>query len=213
MTGLYNVLDKLRKAEPLTAKDKLIHTQGLVSVLKSLHDDIDAAVLQAYGWADLQGALADWTQPDARAAAVETLLERLVALNARRAAEEASGLVRWLRPDFQQRGTATQQRMDVDTDDDQAPEAKAPAPTVAKRPWPTGLPEQIKAVAEVLAASPRAGPGRPGTTFHRTRPLARPAAHHRRHAGSAGPCAPGGCRGSAAGPLAIGLMPAGRLGP
>jgi hypothetical protein len=30
----------------------------------------------------------------------------------------------------------------------------APAAPVAMRPWPAGLPEQIKAVAELLAASP-----------------------------------------------------------
>lgn len=174
---MYNVLEKLKRAEPLNAKDKVIHGQGLVSVLKSLHDELDAAVLAAYGWADLQPALADHTQAEARAAAVETLLERLVALNAKRAAEEANGTVRWLRPDFQQRQQATpgavQTEMDVDSDDasteaagtaaetaaDTAAEGAAtphPATAVPKRPWPAGLPEQIKAVAEVLAGSPRA---------------------------------------------------------
>ncbi|HRC37932.1 MAG TPA: hypothetical protein PK420_07665, partial [Rubrivivax sp.] len=47
LTGMYNVLEKLRHGEPLTAKDKLIHELGLVSVLKSLHDELDAAVLAA----------------------------------------------------------------------------------------------------------------------------------------------------------------------
>jgi hypothetical protein len=150
LTGMYNVLEKLRAGEALNAKDKLTHTQGLVSVLKSLHDDLDAAVLAAYGWQDLQSALADHTQAEARAAAVETLLERLVALNARRAAEEAAGHVRWLRPDFQQRGAGVQAGIDV------SPEAEAPAPAVPKRPWPSGLPEQIKTVAELLASSPGA---------------------------------------------------------
>ncbi len=53
MTGIYNVLEKLRRGEPLTSKDKLIHEQGLVSVLRQLHDDLDAAVLAAYGWEDV----------------------------------------------------------------------------------------------------------------------------------------------------------------
>ncbi|MDZ4188573.1 MAG: type IIL restriction-modification enzyme MmeI, partial [Hydrogenophaga sp.] len=96
LTGLYNVLDKLRRGEPLNAKDKALHEQGLVSVLQSLHDELDAAVLQAYGWSDL-GAV-PWADEAARAAWTETLLERLVALNAKRAAEEAAGTVRWLRP-------------------------------------------------------------------------------------------------------------------
>ena len=37
----------------------------------------------------------------ARAACTEALLERLVALNAKRAAEVAQGPVRWLQPEFQ----------------------------------------------------------------------------------------------------------------
>jgi len=153
---MYNVLEKLRRTEPLNAKCQIVRTQGLVSVLKSLHEELDAAVLQAYGWQDLQGALAHHTQAEARAAAVETLLERLVALNAKRAAEEANGTVRWLRPDFQQRGAAAQVSLDVAPEaEDEAPAVAAPATALPKRPWPTGLPAQIKAVAEVLAASAR----------------------------------------------------------
>ena len=154
LTGMYNVLEKLRTGEALNAKEKLIHSQGLVSVLKSLHDDLDAAVLAAYGWSDLQSALTEHTKPEARAAAVETLLERLVALNAQRAAEEAAGHVRWLRPDFQLRGAGVQTGMDVTTNTDATTEPATPAPTVPKRPWPSGLPEQIKAVADTLATSP-----------------------------------------------------------
>ena len=44
LTGLYNVLEKIRAGEKLTDKEKLIHDAGLVSVLKQLHDDLDAAV-------------------------------------------------------------------------------------------------------------------------------------------------------------------------
>ena len=58
LTGMYNVLEKLRFGEPLTAKDKTIHEQGLVSVLAQLHDELDAAVFDAYGWSDLAPALA-----------------------------------------------------------------------------------------------------------------------------------------------------------
>ena len=159
LTGLYNVLEKLLAEEPLSAKEKVIHEQGLVSVLRSLHDELDAAVLQAYGWSDLAPMLADHraASSEARAAAVDTLLERLVALNAKRAAEEAAGTVRWLRPEFQNPGAAggTQATMDVDTEPDtDTPAPAAPAAPAPKRPWPTDLHEQIKAVAEVLAATP-----------------------------------------------------------
>lgn len=53
MTGMYNVLDKLRSGEVLSPADKAIHEKGLVSVLKQIHDELDIAVLEAYGWADL----------------------------------------------------------------------------------------------------------------------------------------------------------------
>jgi len=143
LTATYNVLEKLRSGEALTAKEKAVHEHGLVGVLKSLHDELDAAVLQAYGWADL-------TLP----ADTDTLLMRLVELNAKRAAEEAAGTVRWLRPEFQQTGQGEQATMDTgaaDEADDDAVDAKPVKVAVAQRPWPTGLTEQIKAVAEVLA--------------------------------------------------------------
>ena len=168
--------DRLRAEEPLSAKEKTLHEHGLVAVLRSLHDELDAAVLQAYGWTDLQSALADHrlAAAEARAAAVEAQLERLVALNSKRAAEEAAGKVRWLRPEFQARASAAQAGLDVvvGAEDDAAP--------VAKRLWPVGLPEQIKAVADVLASSPQ--------------PLARAAAGDPGHAGRAGPRAAVGGR-------------------
>ena len=47
------MLEKLRSGEPLTAKEKQIHDQGLVTVLRQIHDELDEAVLEAYGWGDL----------------------------------------------------------------------------------------------------------------------------------------------------------------
>ncbi len=87
ITGMYNVLEKLLSGESLTAKEKVIHEKGLVSVLKKIHDDLDAAVFDAYGWPH------DLTD--------EQILERLVALNAKRAEEEKRGVIRWLRPEYQ----------------------------------------------------------------------------------------------------------------
>jgi hypothetical protein len=87
LTGLYNVLEALREQRPLTAKERTIHTQGLVGVLKELHDELDGAVLQAYG-------LSVSTSTD-------DILSHLVALSQQRAAEETQGTVRWLRPEFQ----------------------------------------------------------------------------------------------------------------
>lgn len=87
LTGLYNVLEKLRAGTALGPADEDVKQRGLVLILKDLHDQIDAATADAYGWPR------DLTD--------EQILERLVALNAERAKEEATGHVRWLRPDYQ----------------------------------------------------------------------------------------------------------------
>jgi len=81
---MYNVLEKLKVSLPMAATEKAVYEMGLVSVLKSLHDELDAAVLAAYGWND--------------APSDEILLERLLALNAERAAEEAAGQVQLAAP-------------------------------------------------------------------------------------------------------------------
>ena len=123
LTGLYNVLEKIRGGAviasvseatqgpkgvmlpgwsggpgllrsarndgpaALTAKEEDVKRRGLVLILRELHEEIDALTAQAYGWpADLSD---------------DAILARLVALNAERAKEEAAGLVRWLRPEYQ----------------------------------------------------------------------------------------------------------------
>jgi hypothetical protein len=90
LTGLYNVLERLKsgtKPDDLNEKERRIFDDGLLLILKELHDRLDVTVSQAYGWpVDL---------PE------EELLTRLVELNRERAKEERRGLVRWLRPDYQ----------------------------------------------------------------------------------------------------------------
>jgi hypothetical protein len=53
ITGMYNLLEKLRAGEPFTDKDRDYNDRALVSTLKQIHDDLDVAVLEAYGWGDL----------------------------------------------------------------------------------------------------------------------------------------------------------------
>ena len=50
LTGMYNVLEKLKSGEGLSGNEKDVHAQGLVSILKDLHDRLAAAVFAAYGW-------------------------------------------------------------------------------------------------------------------------------------------------------------------
>jgi hypothetical protein len=131
ITKIYNVLEKLRTNEPLNEAERGIHEAGLVSVLKQIHDELDAAVADAYGWpADLS--------PD-------EILERLVALNRERAAQERRGLVRWLRPEFQAPKEA-QKPKQVEAELVEA-EAKA-----AKPSFPKASADQVAAVRALLAA-------------------------------------------------------------
>ena len=133
----------MREDRALTAKEKAIHTQGLVGVLRELHDELDAAVRAAYGLPP--------------AADTEAVLARLVQLNAQRAQEEAAGHVRWLRPAFQnpEKSLSKQELIALDH---QAPEADSStekslskSEQFAPQPWPSALPDQVRAVAAVLA--------------------------------------------------------------
>jgi hypothetical protein len=144
MTGMYNVLEAVRAGTTLTAKEKKIYDQGLVGILKQLHDELDAAVADAYGWPDL-GAHSLSGVEGVR----DEILTRLVALNAERAAEEAQGNIRWLRPEYQAPTATTaptgkQAKLDVD---DETTATIAPA---ALRTWPSELPAQVSALSEVL---------------------------------------------------------------
>jgi hypothetical protein len=140
ITDMYNVLERLRRGgdEGLTDKERRIHEQGLVSVLRQIHDDLDAAVAEAYGWPS------DLTD--------EQILQRLVALNHERADEERRGLVRWLRPAFQNPAGAKPAVQGELPTVDTKPAKGATAAKAAKLAWPRTLPEQAQAVRAALAA-------------------------------------------------------------
>jgi len=136
MTGLYNVLEKHRAGVMLTAAEADIYDAGQVGVLRALHDDIDAAVAEAYGWP--------------RDLAVDAIVERLVALNQARVAEERDGLVRWLRPEFQapaQTMVAAKARQI---------EAELLVASAARPRLPGPLPEQVAMVRALLRRAPHA---------------------------------------------------------
>jgi len=157
---------KLRAGESLNAKEKTVHDQGLVTLLRQIHDELDAAVLEAYGWADLHPLT-----PEREA----ELLTRLVALNHERAAEEQRGHIRWLRPDYQAPvpaapqaaqpalpGTDSPSVSSVSSVVNPSPNAPATQPlktenSELKTPiWPPRLPEQVALIRQLLAAEPTA---------------------------------------------------------
>jgi hypothetical protein len=176
LTGMYNVLEILRQAQDervLTAKEKTIHTQGLVGVLKELHDELDAAVLQAYGWGDLASPLrqAQGERVGGQGGGgSDDLLTHLVALNAQRALEEKAGRIRWLRPEFQnpQAPAPDQSLLNQELpaqalsglQADLALHVPPPAaqPTASLPTWPGTLPDQVRAVAQVLTTATAALP-------------------------------------------------------
>lgn len=136
LTGIYNVLEKVRSGEALSDSDRDVHDRGLVSVLLNHHREIDTLAFAAYGW---PSCLSD-----------EDIIARLVTLNKDRAAEENSGIVHWLRPDLHgaKGKEAPAATLDLERTD---------APIVAKSlvPWPKSLPDQVTAVAKILQAAPR----------------------------------------------------------
>ena len=137
LTGMYNVLEKLRAGEALNAKEKQIHDAGLVSVLRQLHDDLDAAVFAAYGWpTSLTGA---------------EILDRLVALNGERSKEEASGLVRWLRPAYQNPGGARGQQGALAVGEAGVGKHRKSGKKMGKLAWPKTMAERVMAVSGALA--------------------------------------------------------------
>ena len=174
VTALYNVLERVRELEnscdvpPLTAREKDIHEAGLVSVLKDIHDDIDRAVFEAYGWADLIPALvgkpgatmpSPYKTPE-QEEAEEELLTRLVALNQERAEEEQRGIVRWLRPDYQIPKLGHKVKTPEDVEQIEA-QLVVPAPADGKPAWPKDEMDRISIVRDMLSRAP--GPVAPET--------------------------------------------------
>jgi len=159
LTGLYNVLEKIRAGEKLTDKEKVIHDAGLVSVLKQLHDDLDAAVFAAYGW--------PVTLTDAE------ILERLVTLNAERAAEEKRGVIHWLRPEYQTKGQAKiTLPIELPFSLDKSAK-KSKSKTVkpqGKIVWPKKMAERVQVVEAVLHRVGTATPAELATEIKRAQP-------------------------------------------
>jgi hypothetical protein len=182
LTGMYNVLEKLRAGEPLTDKERKIHDEGLVSILKQIHDDLDAAVFEAYGWQDLHEAFCEVGNGkfiDPKAGTViqvdagsnedlaramrehqelleQELLTRLVALNHERAAEEKCGLIRWLRPEYQRGGDLRSPTPALETPQLPGTEASTQSPISniqSSIPWPPGLAAQVAEIQKLLPAT------------------------------------------------------------
>ena len=143
MTGLYNVLEAMRENRRLTATEKTIHENGMITVLGKLHDELDVAVADAYGWpVDL---------PD------DDILEFLVTLNSQRAEDEKQG-IRWLRPEYQTVDQAHRQKQSSLDIHEYPQPSKSHAPKTPpvvpaqKSDWPADTVEQFRAVRNAIAS-------------------------------------------------------------
>jgi len=134
LTRLYNALEAHRVGRAMTEDEAADFERGSVLVLAELHDEIDALTFDAYGWSrDLSG---------------EPLLAALVALNAERAAEEARGEVRWLRPDYQ-RPRYAKATVAGPAEGDLLGETTAPP--AGQAAWPKDTRAQVLAIKGALA--------------------------------------------------------------
>lgn len=146
LTDMYNVLDKLRAGADLTKEEHSLYEAGLIGILRELHEELDSAVLRAYGWA------VNLT--------TEQVLEHVVALNTQRRAEEDSGLVRWLRPEFQAPNAAP-----IQAALDGLLPGEVPATVRRKQPWPATLTDQVRAIKDALRATPFQTPQQIASAF------------------------------------------------
>jgi hypothetical protein len=135
LTDMYNVLAKLRRNLPLDDDEQRVYEDGLILVLKDIQDLIDAAVCEAYGWP--------------LAMTSEEILKSVLALNTERCAEEQTGTIRRLRPEYQQpEAAAVQVTLGLRTDQ------ASPTPSqTRKAPWPDGLADQVRVVKDALRAN------------------------------------------------------------
>ena len=87
LTDMYAVLEQVKYGVNLCPKEQRTCEQADIATLQSLHNALDAAVADAYGWPDNLPA--------------EDMLARLLELNQARAAEETQAKISWLRLELQ----------------------------------------------------------------------------------------------------------------
>jgi hypothetical protein len=138
ITGMYNLLAKLRAGQAFTQQERIQHEAAQTEILRQLHDELDVAVADAYGWPVDLGE--------------SEVLVRLVALNRERAAEETRGVVRWLRPEYQAPQETQAVRTPVlDLEIDTEVVASGPA----TQHWPKDLKDQLAALRTLLLSTER----------------------------------------------------------
>ena len=150
LTNLYNLLERVRDFEtakrdggdptPLSESERDLYDRWQIGVLKTWHDDIDALSFAAYGWPT---NLND-----------EDILERLVELNIKRVAEERRGVVKWLRPEYQNPDNKALSEVKAQIEAEFAAAADA-----GKPPFPKETRDRARALLSIVPREPEAVEG------------------------------------------------------
>ncbi|ANV84777.1 type II restriction endonuclease subunit M [Picosynechococcus sp. PCC 7003] len=175
ITAMYNCLEKMRRVEPFTDADREFNNKALITTLKQIHDDLDRLVFQAYGWddliplwqkvygdlvslpkggaegggmEDLEGCQTEPNNSELKEQLEQTILQRLVDLNAERAEEERNGFVRWLRPEYQAPDQVITQKVIEGLGVEEEKEEVIAPPEQQK--FPTKLKDQLAAIRDLL---------------------------------------------------------------
>jgi hypothetical protein len=159
LTEIYNVVHALHTGHQLDTNQQKIDAKAFVSSqIIPMHDKLDQLVATAYGWTEPIDELSD-----------EDILLRISELNRQRHEEEKSGLVRWLRPDFQApsatvptQAASAEEHSTEDTDEEADEEADEA--TTARLKWPSKLADRVR----LLRAQVKENPGR-GVAWHTDR--------------------------------------------
>jgi hypothetical protein len=133
LTELYNVLDARRQKRPLSPAEEDVNRLGNVAVMEYLHDQLDREVATAYGWP------ADLTD--------EQYVAHIVTLNRARHREESKGLIRWLRPEYQNPAErAASKQISVELDEG--------AEASVQLAWPKVAVDRLQLLLQVLNSTP-----------------------------------------------------------
>lgn len=139
MTGIYNVIVKLRVGQPLTEAERSVHDSAACGVLRDLHYRLDAMVASAYGW--------PWPMQRAE------ILDALVALHTDRIRRENAGHIAWLRPSYQRPRFGTEELSALPLPVE-SPTADAAPAAAQPQDWPANAVAQITLIQDILTRGP-----------------------------------------------------------
>ncbi|WP_122465531.1 class I SAM-dependent DNA methyltransferase [Brevundimonas lutea] len=135
LTTAYNLLEAGRAGRPLSLEERALRDAIQITLLADLHDEIDRATAEAYGWSPAMDATA--------------VIAALAALNAERVDEERRGLIRWRRPAIQ---TAASRGRPVSAQPELTP-GHGSSRSGVLIPFPTSPIEQPLAIEAVIRAA------------------------------------------------------------